>query len=460
MSSQLTIPQVKARLEELGSEFARTLPPQISRERFSRVALTAIQQNPSLLTCSPDSLWNACLRAAEDGLLPDGREGAITIRKTREGGRVAVWMPMVQGLIGKAKRRGSIVNLVAHIVYEGEDFSIVLGDDDRIVHRRDIGKVKRGKEIMVYAIATLRDGTKEREHMTWDQVQYVRRTSSTPDSGPWVSHTDEMARKTVIRRLAKRLPWLEDGDDELRRTVERVDELYTAETLDGAGKPERAAKQAGAVVSERSDFAGQQADRKIREAVGPVSAGESARAVGVEGAAIEEPAVAREGASKLERARPSESAETNERAEKIGSADTGERAETVASAVGNERAGRSKSAVLEERAIEPESAVLHERAEKVEGAGAKARKPKFSEWLDEFRGRAAACKTRTEVEYLAMDETANAVLLRGTEKQILELTAVLNAARVRLAGTADAVAAPNESAEPAEPATAGDELYK
>jgi len=132
----------------------------------------------------------------------------------------------------------------------------------------------------------------------------------------------------------------------------------------------------------------------------------------------------------------------------------------VTGAGGHERADRSESTVLQERAIETESAVLHERAEKVEGAGAKARKPKFSEWLDEFRGRAAACKTRSEVEYLAMDETANAVLLRGTEKQILELTAVLNAARVRLAGTADAVAAPNESAEPAEPATAGDELYK
>ena len=217
----LTIATVKAQLTALAPEFSKTLPPGMTPERFTRVALTAIQNNPSLLASDPDSLWNACMKAAQDGLLPDGKEGAIVIRA-----RQAVWMPMVQGIIAKAKRRGSVTNIVANIVYDGEPFEVLLGDEDRIVHRREIMKVERGKEVAVYAIATMKDGSKEREIMTWDQVMHVRQSSSTPNAGPWVQHTDEMGKKTCLRRLSKRLPSLEDGDDDLRQAIERVDELY------------------------------------------------------------------------------------------------------------------------------------------------------------------------------------------------------------------------------------------
>lgn len=217
----LTIQTVQQQLTALTPEFAKSLPPGMTPERFGRVALTAIQNAPALLRCEPQSLWNACMKAAQDGLLPDGREGAMIPR-----GNTVSWQPMVFGIITKAKRRGSVANLVSNIVYEGEPFEVLLGDDDRIVHRRDIARVKRGKEIAVYAIATLKDGSKEREVMTWDEIQAVRKMSSTPNAGPWVSAEGEMARKTVLRRLSKRLPALDDDDDDLRQAVERVDELY------------------------------------------------------------------------------------------------------------------------------------------------------------------------------------------------------------------------------------------
>lgn len=217
----LTIQSAQAQLSALTPEFAKTLPPGITADRFARVALTAMQNNPNLLRCEPQSLFNACMKAAQDGLLPDGREGAIVPR-----GAQATWQPMVFGIIAKAKRRGSVTNLVANIVYEGEPFEVLMGDEDRIMHRRDIAAVQKGSEVAVYAIATLKDGTKEREVMTWEEVQAVRRMSATPNTGPWVTMEGEMARKTVIRRLSKRLPSLDDGDDELRQAIESVDELY------------------------------------------------------------------------------------------------------------------------------------------------------------------------------------------------------------------------------------------
>jgi recombination protein RecT len=227
MSQALTISAVQSHLATLAPEIAKTLPPGMTPERFNRVALTAIQNTPKLLECRQDSLFNACMKAAQDGLLPDGREGAIIPRwDGKEKVTLASWQPMVHGIIKKAKSSGSVASLVANVVYKGEVFEVEMGDDERIVHRRALGKVKRGEEIAVYAIASLKDGTKEREVMSWQQVMDVRAMSAFPDRGPWATSTDEMARKTVIRRLSKRLPSLDDGDDELRQAIERVDSEY------------------------------------------------------------------------------------------------------------------------------------------------------------------------------------------------------------------------------------------
>lgn len=223
----LTLPAVRQELATMTSELGNTLPPGVKPERFINVALTAVQQTPKLLECAPESLFNACKKAALDGLLPDGREGAIVPRWNSKAKRLeATWQPMVQGIYAKAKRRGSVANLVANIVYEGEPFEVLMGDEDRIIHRRDINLVKKGNEIAVYAIATLKDGTKERETMTWEQVMDVRKSSSDPTGPAWAQWTDEMAKKSCIRRLSKRLPALDDGDDELKQAIERVDELY------------------------------------------------------------------------------------------------------------------------------------------------------------------------------------------------------------------------------------------
>ena len=217
----LTISNVETEIDNLAPQIAAVLPPDVPADKFRSVALAAIRNNPDLLRCEPQSLFNACLNAAQDGLMPDGREGAIVPRKGK-----AVWQAMIQGIYKRVKASGSVATLAANVVYDGETFDVLLGDDDRIVHRRDMSKVAKGAEVAVYAIATLKDGTKEREIMTWEQVQDVRKSSAMPNSGPWTQWADEMARKTVIRRLAKRLPVLDAADEALQRTIGRVDSLY------------------------------------------------------------------------------------------------------------------------------------------------------------------------------------------------------------------------------------------
>lgn len=58
--------------------------------------------------------------------------------------------------------------------------------------------------------------------MSLGEIEKVRKVSRAATNGPWVEWWEEMARKTVLRRLSKRLPMSTDVDDLIRRD----DDLY------------------------------------------------------------------------------------------------------------------------------------------------------------------------------------------------------------------------------------------
>lgn len=224
----IALVEVKTEIEGLSGEFAALLARQISPDRFLRVLLTAVENNPDLWEADRHSLIQACIHAAQDQLLPDGREGALISRFHRKRGRrLVTWQPMVAGLIAKAKRRGAVRTLSAQLVYRGEKFRIAGGDDERIEHEINPRLRRQDRDVIVaYAIATMKDGSKEREWMTRDEIEQVRSISTSPETGPWSEWWGEMAKKSVIRRLIKRIPALDEADEELRRAIDRVDDLY------------------------------------------------------------------------------------------------------------------------------------------------------------------------------------------------------------------------------------------
>jgi hypothetical protein len=64
----------------------------------------------------------------------------------------------------------------------------------------------RGPVIASYAVATLADGSKLIEVLLSEDLTRIRAMSPSADRGPWATWPDEMARKSAIRRLLKRLP--------------------------------------------------------------------------------------------------------------------------------------------------------------------------------------------------------------------------------------------------------------
>jgi recombination protein RecT len=206
---------LKRQLAQMGPALAAALPGNVPLEKFKNVVLTVANQNPNLLKLERKSLLGACMRCAADGLVPDGREATIV-----EFSGKAQYMPMVVGVLKRARNSGEISSINAHVVYEGDEFAIRLGDEEGITHTPKLDG-DRGKPRAVYAIARLKDGSVARAWMTVQEVEKVRNVSRSKGSGPWTQWWDEMAKKTVIRRLSKYLPM----DAEGARVMERDDDL-------------------------------------------------------------------------------------------------------------------------------------------------------------------------------------------------------------------------------------------
>lgn len=241
-------PALRQTLEQMTPEFKRALPGHIPVERFVRTVHTAIQMNPQIAkaaTATPggmQSLLAACTKAATDGLILDGREAALVtfrqnVKQRREDPdrweeRVQ-YIPMVAGLMKKARNSGEIASIAAHVVYEKDKFTYVLGDDERIEHEPAFGD--RGEPIAVYAIVRLKDGSVQREVMDKAAVMRIASQSKNPKqySPTEGKNYGEWWRKTVIRRISKYLPSSSDRD-EFMQAVERIDDGFDFEVAPNA----------------------------------------------------------------------------------------------------------------------------------------------------------------------------------------------------------------------------------
>jgi recombination protein RecT len=94
-----------------------------------------VKATPDLLTATPRSLFAALVKAAQDGLLPDGREGIITVYRQKVQGStperhemVAQWNPMFYGIRKRARELDGII-IDAQVVIAGDEFDYELGDD-------------------------------------------------------------------------------------------------------------------------------------------------------------------------------------------------------------------------------------------------------------------------------------------------------------------------------------------
>lgn len=199
-NGQLTLKTIQNKITKLKPQMAMALPKHMDAERMARIALTELRQNPKLMECDPDSLMKCLMVSAQLGLEPGLLGHVYFIPFKRE----ATIMIGYKGMIDLARRSGQIASISAHAVYEGDDLEIEFGIDEKLKHTPTMGE--RGKMIAVYAVAKLVGGGHQVDFMNLADVEKARKSSKAGGTGPWVNYYEEMARKTVIRRLFKYLP--------------------------------------------------------------------------------------------------------------------------------------------------------------------------------------------------------------------------------------------------------------
>lgn len=198
---------IAARLETRLPKFLEVAPAGFGEagvRRLIRQAAIAVSRSRELSSCTPASVSIAVLQAVELGIdLASARPIAWIIPFKSE----AKLMLGYQGLCEIAYREGAVSLIQSRVVYASDDFSIDYGDPAKpFTHRPSLG-TERGEIIGAYAVADL-PTTKwpAFEWMPIADIEKIRRSSRSGNSGPWKDWYDQMVRKTPVRRICKILP--------------------------------------------------------------------------------------------------------------------------------------------------------------------------------------------------------------------------------------------------------------
>lgn len=226
-------------LANRSDDLKQLLPKGVTVEAFVRLTKNAIMRDPKIAEADPTSVFLEVSKAAQDGLVLDGREAVLTRFSTRQQDGSyqtnVAYIPMITGIKKRVMNSRVIKSWTIGIVYENEmkpdenghvRFDYLAGDEPRI-HHRPIIIGDRGKVVAAYSSAKLADGSYHHEVMTIGQLQAIKnRTKSKKKdgsiSGPWATDEEEMFRKTVARRHSKSLPM--SAED--MAVITRVDALY------------------------------------------------------------------------------------------------------------------------------------------------------------------------------------------------------------------------------------------
>jgi recombination protein RecT len=228
--------QFLALIDSRADEIRALLPKYLTPERFFVLA-RQVEKNPTLRACTPQSLFDCVLQAAQCGLeIGTVDQHAFIIPYGKE----AQFQPSYRGMIFRLVQAGVVGSMYADVVCKNDPPpEIISGTRRELIHRPDPFK-PRGETIGAYSVATMPNGTTDFELMGPDDIAAIEkaalRISGGKPSPAWSQFRNEMIKKSVIRRHAKRLQGDRRGlmtDDE----AARLDLTFQATRRD-AGEPE------------------------------------------------------------------------------------------------------------------------------------------------------------------------------------------------------------------------------
>lgn len=199
-------------IKTMEGEIKKALPSVITPERFTRMVLSALSTTPKLGACTPKSFLGAMMSAAQLGLEPNTPLGqAYLIPYKNKGVDEVQFQIGYKGLIDLAYRSGEVSLVQAHIVYENDVFECEFGLEPKLIHKP--ADKDRGNPIKVYAMFKTKNEGYGFEVMSMDDVRrHAEKYSKAYNYGssPWQTNFEEMAKKTVLKKVLKYAPLKSD----------------------------------------------------------------------------------------------------------------------------------------------------------------------------------------------------------------------------------------------------------
>jgi phage RecT family recombinase len=173
-----------------------------------------------LLACENASIARAVLKAATLGLEFHGQAFLIPY------GAQCTFMSSVWGELARVQRTGQLKRCWAEVVYEADEFEIIVGESPKLVHvltksitlpgaNIAIGDVKaivkkenggRGAPLFAYACGELPNGVVIWDYMLEAEMALGRSLAASSNSPAHRNWGDEMRSKMALRRAMKKWP--------------------------------------------------------------------------------------------------------------------------------------------------------------------------------------------------------------------------------------------------------------
>ena len=206
-------PTMQQYIKQMEGEIKKALPSVMTPERFTRITLSALSTNPKLAQCTPQSFLGAMMTAAQLGLEPNtplGQAYLIPYWNSKQRRLECQFQLGYKGMIDLAYRSGEIQTIQAQIGHANDTLVAEYGTECIL---KFIPKLNgdRGEPVNVWAMFKTKDGGYGFEIMPLDDVRaHAQKYSKAYDAGPWQTNFEEMAKKTVLKKVLKYAPMKSD----------------------------------------------------------------------------------------------------------------------------------------------------------------------------------------------------------------------------------------------------------
>ncbi len=201
--------KILGRIEEFVNAGELVLPKDYSAANAIKSAMLILAEakdrnnKPVLEVCTQTSIAQSMLKMVVQGLSPMKNQGYFIPYGTE-----LQWSRSYQGSVALAKRVANVKDVVANVVYNGDEFEYgidpMTGYKKIIKHTPSMDNIANDQIKGAYAVILYTDGRVDVEVMTIEEIHTAWRQGATKGESPaHKKFPQEMAKKTVINRACK-----------------------------------------------------------------------------------------------------------------------------------------------------------------------------------------------------------------------------------------------------------------